>query len=201
MNQQFIELTLTINIVQYYNMQLINKLFNSIWPLFLNLCLYWYIFMRYIIHLYSVLGNCTQVHLKCTWVLPKNISQNPVLVLVRTWTILMYLYPSTVSMYLPQPCSRHRIRSTLTLGHGGCPQYSIFTIEQGGNILFLWNLNARAGDESAISDFPSRHQDPPPHTRPSVLLLHIYKHITRGFNIGSPSGLPNIFHILFCTTY
>ena len=90
--------------------------------------------------------------------------------------------------------------STLTLGHGGCPQYSIFTIEQGGNILFLWNLNARAGDESAISDFPSRHQDPPP--RPSVLLLHIYKHITCGFNIGSPSGaLPNIFHILFCTTY
>ena len=39
--------------------------------------------------------------------------------------------------------------STLTLGHGGCPQYSIFTIKQGGNILFLWNLNARAGDESA----------------------------------------------------
>ena len=60
--------------------------------------------------------------------------------------------------------------STLTLGHGGCPQYSIFTIEQGGNILFLGNLNARAGDESAISDFPSRHQGP----RPSVLLLHIY---------------------------
>ena len=52
--------------------------------------------------------------------------------------------------------------NTLTLGHGGCPQYSIFTIGQGGNILFLWNLNARAGDESAISDFPSRHQDPPP---------------------------------------
>ena len=52
--------------------------------------------------------------------------------------------------------------STLTLGHGGCPQYSIFTIEQGGNILSLWNLNARAGDESAISDFPSRHQGPPP---------------------------------------
>ena len=90
--------------------------------------------------------------------------------------------------------------STLTLGHGGCPQYSIFTIEQGGNILFLWNLNARAGDESAISDCPSRHQDPPP--RPSVLLLHIYKHITCGFNIGSPLGaLPNIFDILFCTTY
>ena len=38
--------------------------------------------------------------------------------------------------------------------------------------------------------------------RPSVLLLHIYKHITCGFNIGSPSGaLPNIFHILLCTTY
>ena len=82
MNQQFIELTLTINIIQYYNMQLINKLFNSIWPLFLNLCIYWYIFMRYIIHLYLVLGNCTQVHLKCTWVVPKYISQNPLLVLV-----------------------------------------------------------------------------------------------------------------------
>ena len=61
--------------------------------------------------------------------------------------------------------------STLTLGHGGCPQYSIFTIEQGGNILFLWNLNARAGDESAISDFPSRHQDTPP---PPPALLYCY---------------------------
>ena len=29
-----------------------------------------------------VLGNCTQVHLQCTWVVPKYISQNPVLVLV-----------------------------------------------------------------------------------------------------------------------
>ena len=41
----------------------------------------------------------------------------------------------------------------------------VFTIEQGGNNLFLWHLNARAGDESAISDFPSRHQDPPPALR------------------------------------
>ena len=48
---------------------------------FLNLCFYRYIFMRYIIHLYLVLGNCTQVHLQCTWVAPKYISQNPVLVL------------------------------------------------------------------------------------------------------------------------
>ena len=36
--------------------------------------------MRYIIHLYLVLGNCTQVHLQSTWVVPKYISQNPVLV-------------------------------------------------------------------------------------------------------------------------
>ena len=40
--------------------------------------------------------------------------------------------------------SKHMIRnlallvcSTLTLAHGGCPQYSIFTIEQGGNILLF----------------------------------------------------------------
>ena len=50
--------------------------------------------------------------------------------------------------------------STLSLGHVGCPQYSIFTIEQGGNILFFKTWNAKAGDESAISDFPSRHQAP-----------------------------------------
>ena len=48
----------------------------------LNLCIYRYILMRYIIHLYLVLGNRTQVHLQCTWVVPKYISQNPVLVLV-----------------------------------------------------------------------------------------------------------------------
>ena len=41
-------------------------------------------------------------------------------------------------------------------GHGGSPQYWIFTSELGRNILFLWNLNARAGDEPAIFDFPSR---------------------------------------------
>ena len=64
--------------------------------------------------------------------------------------------------------------STLSLGHVGRQQYSIFTIEQGGNILFFETWNAKAGDESAISDFPSRHQGP----RPLVLLLHIYKHIT-----------------------
>ena len=50
--------------------------------------------------------------------------------------------------------------STLSLGHVGCPQYSIFTIEQGGTILFFETWNAKAGDESAISDFPSRHQAP-----------------------------------------
>ena len=39
-------------------------------------------FMGYIIHLYLVLINCTQVHLQRTWVVPKYIPQNPVLVLV-----------------------------------------------------------------------------------------------------------------------
>ena len=66
--------------------------------------------------------------------------------------------------------------STLTLGHGGCPQYSIFTIEQGGNILFLWNLNARAGDESAISDLTSRHQDPPSPPPFGIVITYIQTH-------------------------
>ena len=50
--------------------------------------------------------------------------------------------------------------STLTLGHAGCPQYSIFTIEQGGNILFfeawmpeqetnLWSLTFQAGTRAS----------------------------------------------------
>ena len=61
--------------------------------------------------------------------------------------------------------SRHRLRnsspgglrpSTLPLGHGGSPQYWIFTIDRGRNILFLWNSEARVGFEHAISDFPSR---------------------------------------------
>ena len=38
--------------------------------------------------------------------------------------------------------------STLPLCQGGSPQYWIFTIERGRNILFLWNLNGRAGDEA-----------------------------------------------------
>ena len=58
------------------------------------------------------------------------------------------------------------------------------------------SLKLESQSRRRIRDFPSRHQDPPP--RPSVLLLHIYKHITCGFNIGSPSrALPNIFHIKF----
>ena len=61
--------------------------------------------------------------------------------------------------------SRHRILnsstgdlrlSTLPLSHGGYPHNWIFESERGRNILFLWNLNARAGFEPAISDFPSR---------------------------------------------
>ena len=49
---------------------------------FKHLVFYRYICMRYIIHLYLVLGECTQVHFQCTWVVPEYISQNPVLVLV-----------------------------------------------------------------------------------------------------------------------
>ena len=37
--------------------------------------------MRYIIYLYLVLGNRTQVHLQRTRVVPMYISQNPVLAL------------------------------------------------------------------------------------------------------------------------
>ena len=50
------------------------------------------------------------------------------------------------------------------------PTISIFTIEQGGNILFF--ETARAWDEPANPDFPSRH----PGSRPLVLLLHIRTH-------------------------
>ena len=95
--KQFIDLTFTIYIIRYSNMQWINKSFNSVWTLFLNLCIYRNIFVRYIIHLYLVLGICTQVHFAkpctctctCTW----------------TFAMYLYLYPSTESMYLPQPCS------------------------------------------------------------------------------------------------
>ena len=55
--------------------------------------------------------------------------------------------------------------SSLLLGHGGSPQYWLFTSEKGRNFLFLWNLNACSGLEPAISDFPSSqlwslHQGP-----------------------------------------
>ena len=36
------------------------------------------------------------------------------------------------------------------------PRFWMFTSEQWRNILFLWNLNARAGDEPTITDFTSR---------------------------------------------
>ena len=50
--------------------------------------------------------------------------------------------------------SRHKIRNsmpcglrpgTLPFGHGCSPHYLIITSEQGRNILFLSNLNARVG--------------------------------------------------------
>ena len=53
-----------------------------------------------------------------------------------------------------EPCDLRR--SSLPLGHGGSSQYWIFTSEQVRNIMFLWNLNSRAGFEPAISDFLSR---------------------------------------------
>ena len=40
---------------------------------------------------------------------------------------------------------------TLALGRGGPPQYRIFTSERGRKFLFLWNLNARSGDQPAFS--------------------------------------------------
>ena len=55
--------------------------------------------------------------------------------------------------------SRHRIwnlghgglrPSTLPLGHGGSPQYWIFTSKRERNILFLWNLEARVGFENSL---------------------------------------------------
>ena len=54
--------------------------------------------------------------------------------------------------------------STLHLGHGGSPQYWIITRERVRNILFLWNLNARAVDEPASSVFPCNAPGPPPLT-------------------------------------
>ena len=42
MHKQFRELTLPVNIIQYTNMQWINTLFNSVWPLFLYSCMYRY---------------------------------------------------------------------------------------------------------------------------------------------------------------
>ena len=62
--------------------------------------------------------------------------------------------------------SRHRIRnshpggmgpSSLRLGHGGSPQYWIFTSEQRRNFLFLWNLNVRAGFEPGCNLLLSNH--------------------------------------------
>ena len=47
-------------------------------------------------------------------------------------------------------------RARYFLGHGASLQYWIFTSERRRNMLFLWNLNDRAGFETAISDFASR---------------------------------------------
>ena len=46
--------------------------------------------------------------------------------------------------------------SMLRLGHKDSPQYPFCYELAGKKHLFLWNLNARAGDEPAITDFPSR---------------------------------------------
>ena len=81
--------------------------------------------------------------------------------------------------------SRHRITirnsrpgglrpSTLPLCHGGSSQYVIFTTERGRNTLLLWNLKARVGFHSAISDFSSRQflataPGPPSFTKSEIL--------------------------------
>ena len=84
--------------------------------------------------------------------------------------------------------SRHMIRnsssgglrpSTPPLGHGGWPQYWIFTSERSRNILFLWNLHARLRFEPANSDFPSKqlyplHQGPRPR-KSGIYSLHTIK--------------------------
>ena len=49
-----------------------------------------------------------------------------------------------------------RSDAELATSRSWSPQYWIFTSEQGRNILFLWNLNARTGFDPTISDFPSR---------------------------------------------
>ena len=58
--------------------------------------------------------------------------------------------------------SRRRIpnANTLPLGHGGSPQYWIFSSKRGTFFLFLWNLKVRVGFEPAISSFPSRQLQP-----------------------------------------
>ena len=80
MNKQFFLLILIVNIIHQYatNKQVIQI---SITFVFFIYAFTGIFFMRYIIHLHLVLGNWTQVHLQCTWVVPKYISQNPVLVL------------------------------------------------------------------------------------------------------------------------
>ena len=85
-----IYLTFTIYIILYPNMQWINKLFNSVWTLFLNLCIYRYVFMRYTLHLYLVLGIFTQVHLQSQ----VHFSKPCTCTCTCTWTFLMYLYPT-----------------------------------------------------------------------------------------------------------
>ena len=52
---------------------------------------------------------------------------------------------------------------------GGSPQYWIFTSEQGRSILFLWNLNTRAGFELFRQAALSLHQGPRLHLTKMLL--------------------------------
>ena len=67
--------TLIVNIIHQYatNKQFIQLSLTFV-ALFMHLRAYF--FMHYIIQLYLVLGKCTRVHLQCTWIVPKYISQN-----------------------------------------------------------------------------------------------------------------------------
>ena len=50
--------------------------------------------------------------------------------------------------------------STLPVGHGGSPQFWVFTSERWRNFLFLWTWRPEWGFETAISHFPSRQSYP-----------------------------------------
>ena len=89
---------------------------------------------------------------------------------IPAWLVKFYRFPGDLR------------QSSLLLGFGGSPQNWIFTSEQGRNISFLSNMNARARFEPAIADFPIMqlqplHQGPRPCTFDSVYdILNVVQH-------------------------